>query len=298
MKKIFYWIGGIAGASLIVLGLNQIRETTSTVIKKYTDRQGREVMLLDYDGDLSTVEEKITRSYSFFEGEEPPEGGYVVKAEFEPPKKRNIKFTKSSGKVNTEISVYDKDGMWRGTTWRLEPRERIEIPIDETPQITEDEIKDEDYGKMAMSLRDHTVKNGILHGDLNSEGIELSYREMVILVDGKRVILEIPSNGNRPDDCLFIRVMGIKHVNGKYIPLDTLIENQAIERGLKHEQETEIKLIDMREMEKCYEIFSDINLDGKITEDELAPIDIDATSEQKTERYRCLMKEIKGLLGL
>src|SRR3989338_7302059 len=85
---------GLAGAAVLAFGLNHMREASPRAIKTYTEN-GREITLLDYDGDLSTAEERVTRGRFPAFGSEPPVDGYTEKREFEPARKTD------RGDVNT-----------------------------------------------------------------------------------------------------------------------------------------------------------------------------------------------------
>ncbi len=125
MKRTLYWLGGIGAAAVLAFGLNQMSEDSPRVIKTYTEN-GREITLLDLDGNPATAEERVTRGRFPAFGSEPPVGGYTEKREFEPP------VEKDGRKTNTEISFYDKDRKRvEGPIRTLEPREgRLEIPED------------------------------------------------------------------------------------------------------------------------------------------------------------------------
>ncbi len=110
--------GAAVAIGAAALGLSWFLDSAEpTVIKRYTEN-GREVTLFDYDGNLSTVEERVTRGRFPAFGSEPPFGGYTEKKEFEPPVERDGK------KVNTEVSFYDPSGRRvEGPIRTLEPRE-------------------------------------------------------------------------------------------------------------------------------------------------------------------------------
>ncbi len=122
--------GAVVAAGAAVLGLSWFLDSKEpTVIKTYTEN-GRQITLLDHDGDLSTAEERVTRGRFSAYGSDPPEGGSTEKREFNPPRRIDGR------DVNTKVVFYDADRRKVGEVRTLEPREgRLEIP--EEPEVLE-----------------------------------------------------------------------------------------------------------------------------------------------------------------
>ena len=316
MKKTFYWFGGLTGAAVLAFGINEMRDALPTVIKIYTEN-GREITLLDHDGDLSTVEERITKGRFYAYGSDPPEDGYTEKREFEPPVEIDGK------RVNTEVSFYNCDGKKMGTVSVLEPRES---GLEKT-QITAADSQDKLYAGIARTLRDHAVKNGIVGwSDFDFNGntlpsqnieasMEASYKEVVMLRGSEKVILEVPANGTEPDNTLFITFIKespFSEVLDVLLKKDSPAETQNKEKDAQGEPEREIMLIDVRDLQQTgvkpngekyvksseeMEIFRDVDMDGKIEIFELVG-EANSDLEKKNENYRHLLLEIKYWLGL
>ncbi len=265
----------VLAAGAAALGLSWfLRSAEPTVIKTYTEN-GREITLLDLDGNLQTVEERVTTGSFPAYGSEPPVGGYTEKREFEPP------IEKDGRKVNTEVSFYDGNKKRvEGPIRTLEPRQgRLEIPEEKTDfaavaralkNMSENNLEDVRYAKMAERVWKYVVDTG---GQ--------------IYIDGDRLM------GNIDDQLNFIET-DVNHKDGERFAVKSFGDGGGIigvvpMNGLDPRMSLHLVKIDDSADQSERREFNDTNLDGKITEDE---------SGDTTKEYRWFLNFVAKDLGL